>query len=27
MIIAVLFFVLFKHKHDVRELEKVTQAH
>ncbi len=27
LIIAVLFFVLFKHKHDIRELEKVTQAH
>ena len=27
MIIAVLYFVLFKHKHDIRELEKVTHAH
>jgi len=27
LIIAVLFFVLFKHKHDVRELEKITHAH
>jgi NHS family xanthosine MFS transporter len=27
MIIALLFFVLFKHKNDVRELEKVTRAH
>lgn len=26
LIIAVLFFILFKHKHDIRELEKVTQA-
>ena len=24
LIIAVLFFVLFKHKHDIRELEKIT---
>lgn len=24
LIIAVLFFILFKHKHDIRELEKIT---